>query len=160
MRRWISLNSPSFDWNKACIFCWDKQLTFYIDHCCSSSIVLNRRQTFHIEQPTAKQPSVYWDLHYNYIFFLFVNEKYSYFFWCLMFEGWFVCPLSCWLNLGLFFLLRYGGGSFSFSNLINGVTERFSTEFELQQVKWSSKSITSEYLYIHASGCQCWYFIL
>uniref|UniRef100_A0A3Q1B8L0 Aminopeptidase n=1 Tax=Amphiprion ocellaris TaxID=80972 RepID=A0A3Q1B8L0_AMPOC len=29
---------------------------------------------------------------------------------------------------------QYGGGSFSFSNLINGVTERFSTEFELQQV--------------------------
>uniref|UniRef100_A0A3Q1CHB3 Aminopeptidase n=1 Tax=Amphiprion ocellaris TaxID=80972 RepID=A0A3Q1CHB3_AMPOC len=29
----------------------------------------------------------------------------------------------------------YGGGSFSFSNLINGVTERFSTEFELQQLK-------------------------
>uniref|UniRef100_A0A3Q1BCN6 Aminopeptidase n=1 Tax=Amphiprion ocellaris TaxID=80972 RepID=A0A3Q1BCN6_AMPOC len=30
---------------------------------------------------------------------------------------------------------QYGGGSFSFSNLINGVTERFSTEFELQQLK-------------------------
>ncbi|XP_054590252.2 alanyl (membrane) aminopeptidase b, tandem duplicate 1 [Nothobranchius furzeri] len=30
---------------------------------------------------------------------------------------------------------EYGGGSFSFSNLINGVTERFSTEFELQQLK-------------------------
>uniref|UniRef100_A0A671SNZ9 Aminopeptidase n=1 Tax=Sinocyclocheilus anshuiensis TaxID=1608454 RepID=A0A671SNZ9_9TELE len=29
---------------------------------------------------------------------------------------------------------QYGGGSFSFSNLINGVTNRFSTEFELQQV--------------------------
>lgn len=29
---------------------------------------------------------------------------------------------------------RYGGGSFSFSNLINGVTKRFSSEFELQQV--------------------------
>ncbi|XP_041853604.1 aminopeptidase N-like isoform X2 [Melanotaenia boesemani] len=29
---------------------------------------------------------------------------------------------------------EYGGGSFSFSNLINGVTERFSTEFELQQL--------------------------
>ncbi|XP_068595878.1 aminopeptidase Ey-like [Brachionichthys hirsutus] len=30
---------------------------------------------------------------------------------------------------------QYGGGSFSFSNLINGVTERFSTEFELQQLR-------------------------
>uniref|UniRef100_A0A672KZS2 Aminopeptidase n=1 Tax=Sinocyclocheilus grahami TaxID=75366 RepID=A0A672KZS2_SINGR len=29
---------------------------------------------------------------------------------------------------------QYGGGSFSFSNLINGVTKRFSTQFELQQV--------------------------
>ncbi|KAG9340761.1 hypothetical protein JZ751_020353, partial [Albula glossodonta] len=28
---------------------------------------------------------------------------------------------------------QYGGGSFSFSNLINGVTKRFSTEFELKQ---------------------------
>uniref|UniRef100_A0A665WG25 Aminopeptidase n=1 Tax=Echeneis naucrates TaxID=173247 RepID=A0A665WG25_ECHNA len=33
---------------------------------------------------------------------------------------------------------QYGGGSFSFSNLINGVTERFSTEFELQQVSYST----------------------
>uniref|UniRef100_A0A7N8WQQ4 Aminopeptidase n=1 Tax=Mastacembelus armatus TaxID=205130 RepID=A0A7N8WQQ4_9TELE len=31
---------------------------------------------------------------------------------------------------------QYGGGSFSFSNLINGVTKRFSTEFELQQVRY------------------------
>uniref|UniRef100_A0A3P9H8D5 Aminopeptidase n=1 Tax=Oryzias latipes TaxID=8090 RepID=A0A3P9H8D5_ORYLA len=30
---------------------------------------------------------------------------------------------------------EYGGGSFSFSNLISGVTERFSTEFELQQLR-------------------------
>uniref|UniRef100_A0A3Q2ULB0 Aminopeptidase n=1 Tax=Fundulus heteroclitus TaxID=8078 RepID=A0A3Q2ULB0_FUNHE len=30
---------------------------------------------------------------------------------------------------------QYGGGSFSFSNLINGVTKRFSTEFELQQLR-------------------------
>ncbi|KAJ7997845.1 hypothetical protein DPEC_G00216390 [Dallia pectoralis] len=29
---------------------------------------------------------------------------------------------------------QYGGGSFSFSNLINGVTRRFSTEFELKQL--------------------------
>ncbi|XP_075860867.1 aminopeptidase N [Microcebus murinus] len=29
----------------------------------------------------------------------------------------------------------YGGGSFSFSNLIQGVTRRFSTEFELQQLQ-------------------------
>uniref|UniRef100_A0A3P8Q7G1 Aminopeptidase n=1 Tax=Astatotilapia calliptera TaxID=8154 RepID=A0A3P8Q7G1_ASTCA len=31
---------------------------------------------------------------------------------------------------------QYGGGSFSFSNLVNGVTKRFSTEFELQQVRY------------------------
>ncbi|XP_071753484.2 aminopeptidase N-like [Centroberyx gerrardi] len=30
---------------------------------------------------------------------------------------------------------QYGRGSFSFSNLINGITTRFSTEFELQQLK-------------------------
>ncbi|XP_069580456.1 aminopeptidase N-like [Brachyistius frenatus] len=30
---------------------------------------------------------------------------------------------------------QYGGGSFSFSNLINGVTERFSSEHELQELK-------------------------
>ncbi|XP_062403701.1 aminopeptidase N-like [Sardina pilchardus] len=30
---------------------------------------------------------------------------------------------------------EYGGGSFSFSNLINGVTKRFSTEFELKQLQ-------------------------
>uniref|UniRef100_A0A8K9V389 Aminopeptidase n=1 Tax=Oncorhynchus mykiss TaxID=8022 RepID=A0A8K9V389_ONCMY len=30
---------------------------------------------------------------------------------------------------------EYGGGSFSFSNLINSVTRRFSTEFELKQLK-------------------------
>ncbi|XP_059191202.1 aminopeptidase Ey-like [Centropristis striata] len=30
---------------------------------------------------------------------------------------------------------EYGGGSFSFSNLINGVTKRFSTEFELEQLQ-------------------------
>lgn len=29
---------------------------------------------------------------------------------------------------------QYGGGSFSFSNLISGVSRRFSTEFELQQL--------------------------
>ncbi|XP_077938220.1 aminopeptidase N-like isoform X1 [Gasterosteus aculeatus] len=34
-----------------------------------------------------------------------------------------------------FIFAEYGGGSFSFSNLINGVTKRFSTEFELQQLK-------------------------
>lgn len=33
---------------------------------------------------------------------------------------------------------RYGGGSFSFSNLINGVTKRFSSDFELQQVRDTS----------------------
>ncbi|KAF5927285.1 aminopeptidase N [Diceros bicornis minor] len=31
--------------------------------------------------------------------------------------------------------LDYGGGSFSFSNLIQGVTRRFSTEYELQQLE-------------------------
>uniref|UniRef100_A0AAR2IL25 Aminopeptidase n=1 Tax=Pygocentrus nattereri TaxID=42514 RepID=A0AAR2IL25_PYGNA len=30
---------------------------------------------------------------------------------------------------------QYGGGSFSFSNLINGITKRFSTEFELKQLE-------------------------
>ncbi|XP_036390835.1 alanyl (membrane) aminopeptidase b [Megalops cyprinoides] len=30
---------------------------------------------------------------------------------------------------------QYGGGSFSFSNLINGVTKRFSTDFELKQLQ-------------------------
>ncbi|XP_061102909.1 aminopeptidase Ey-like [Conger conger] len=30
---------------------------------------------------------------------------------------------------------QYGGGSFSFSNLIDGVTQRFSTEFELNQLR-------------------------
>ncbi|KAG2470641.1 AMPN Aminopeptidase, partial [Polypterus senegalus] len=30
---------------------------------------------------------------------------------------------------------QYGGGSFSFSNLIDGVTKRFSTTFELQQLE-------------------------
>ncbi|XP_036399366.1 aminopeptidase N-like [Megalops cyprinoides] len=30
---------------------------------------------------------------------------------------------------------EYGGGSFSFSNLIDGVTKRFSTEFELKQLQ-------------------------
>uniref|UniRef100_A0A3Q2YZV4 Aminopeptidase n=1 Tax=Hippocampus comes TaxID=109280 RepID=A0A3Q2YZV4_HIPCM len=30
---------------------------------------------------------------------------------------------------------QYGGGSFSFSNLINGVTKRFSSDFELKQLK-------------------------
>ncbi|KAI4898027.1 hypothetical protein NFI96_017466 [Prochilodus magdalenae] len=30
---------------------------------------------------------------------------------------------------------QYGGGSFSFSNLINGVTKRFSSEFELKQLE-------------------------
>ncbi|XP_043957728.1 aminopeptidase N-like [Gambusia affinis] len=30
---------------------------------------------------------------------------------------------------------QYGRGSFSFSNLINGITVRFSTEFELQELK-------------------------
>ncbi|KAM4733439.1 aminopeptidase N-like [Anableps anableps] len=34
---------------------------------------------------------------------------------------------------------QYGGGSFSFSNLINGVTKRFSTEFELQQLRQFKK---------------------
>ncbi|MCX7564616.1 ERAP1-like C-terminal domain-containing protein, partial [Xanthomonadaceae bacterium XH05] len=33
-----------------------------------------------------------------------------------------------------FIFNQYGGGSFSFSNLINGVTKRFSTPFELQQL--------------------------
>ncbi|XP_048471730.1 aminopeptidase Ey-like [Rhincodon typus] len=34
-----------------------------------------------------------------------------------------------------FLFEQYGGGSFSFSSLINGVTQRFSTEFELRQLE-------------------------
>uniref|UniRef100_A0A8C3V845 Aminopeptidase n=2 Tax=Catharus ustulatus TaxID=91951 RepID=A0A8C3V845_CATUS len=34
---------------------------------------------------------------------------------------------------------QYGGGSFSFSNLISGVTQRFSSEFELQQLEQFKK---------------------
>uniref|UniRef100_A0A3B3Q832 Aminopeptidase n=1 Tax=Paramormyrops kingsleyae TaxID=1676925 RepID=A0A3B3Q832_9TELE len=34
---------------------------------------------------------------------------------------------------------QYGGGSFSFSNLINGVTKRFSTAFELRQLEQFKK---------------------
>ncbi|XP_041081686.1 aminopeptidase Ey-like [Polyodon spathula] len=34
---------------------------------------------------------------------------------------------------------QYGGGSFSFSNLINGVTQRFSSEFELKQLEQFQK---------------------
>ncbi|KAK2841766.1 hypothetical protein Q5P01_011966 [Channa striata] len=34
---------------------------------------------------------------------------------------------------------EYGGGSFSFANLINGVTKRFSTQFELEQLKQFKK---------------------
>ncbi|XP_073724650.1 alanyl (membrane) aminopeptidase b, tandem duplicate 1 [Misgurnus anguillicaudatus] len=30
---------------------------------------------------------------------------------------------------------QYGGGSFSFANLVNGVTKRFSTEYELKQLQ-------------------------
>ncbi|KAF7212955.1 aminopeptidase N-like [Nothobranchius furzeri] len=30
---------------------------------------------------------------------------------------------------------QYGQGSFSFTNLISGITMRFSTEFELQELK-------------------------
>uniref|UniRef100_A0A8B9KU02 Aminopeptidase n=1 Tax=Astyanax mexicanus TaxID=7994 RepID=A0A8B9KU02_ASTMX len=49
---------------------------------------------------------------------------------------------------------EYGGGSFSFSNLINGVTKRFSTEFELKQqngappldLKWFSLDQLGLYL--------------
>ncbi|XP_058851581.1 aminopeptidase Ey-like [Acipenser ruthenus] len=34
---------------------------------------------------------------------------------------------------------QYGGGSFSFSSLINGVTQRFSSEFELKQLEQFQK---------------------
>uniref|UniRef100_A0A9L0JQY8 Aminopeptidase n=1 Tax=Equus asinus TaxID=9793 RepID=A0A9L0JQY8_EQUAS len=37
--------------------------------------------------------------------------------------------------------LDYGGGSFSFSNLIRGVTRRFSTEYELKQAKSKENNI-------------------
>ena len=43
-------------------------------------------------------------------------------------------PPCSWL-LSLLPSCSYGGGSFSFSNLIQGVTRRFSTEFELQPVR-------------------------
>uniref|UniRef100_A0A8C4HYL1 Aminopeptidase n=1 Tax=Dicentrarchus labrax TaxID=13489 RepID=A0A8C4HYL1_DICLA len=33
------------------------------------------------------------------------------------------------------YIFQYGKGSFSFSNLINGITKRFSSEFELQELK-------------------------
>ncbi|KAF3689288.1 Aminopeptidase N [Channa argus] len=35
--------------------------------------------------------------------------------------------------------VRYGGGSFSFANLINGVTKRFSSQFELEQLEQFKK---------------------
>nr|XP_006629062.1 PREDICTED: aminopeptidase N [Lepisosteus oculatus] len=38
-----------------------------------------------------------------------------------------------------FIFTQYGGGSFSFSNLISGVTKRFSTEFELRQLEQFQK---------------------
>ncbi|XP_055517309.1 aminopeptidase Ey-like isoform X2 [Leucoraja erinacea] len=38
-----------------------------------------------------------------------------------------------------FIFQQYGGGSFSFSSLISSVTERFSTEFELSQLKQFQK---------------------
>ncbi|XP_040896382.1 aminopeptidase N-like [Toxotes jaculatrix] len=34
-----------------------------------------------------------------------------------------------------FIFQQYGRGSFSFANLVNGITKRFSTEFELQELK-------------------------
>lgn len=34
------------------------------------------------------------------------------------------------------FFFSYGGGSFSFGQLISGVTKRFSTEFEYKQVQF------------------------
>lgn len=39
-------------------------------------------------------------------------------------------------NEQYFFVFRYGKASFSFSNLIHGITRRFSSEFELQEVCW------------------------
>ncbi|XP_044048314.1 aminopeptidase N-like isoform X2 [Siniperca chuatsi] len=43
---------------------------------------------------------------------------------------------------------QYGGGSFSFSNLINGVTKRFSTEFELQQLSQLKTVCTLDLKYV------------
>lgn len=46
----------------------------------------------------------------------------------------------------------YGGGSFSFSNLIQAVTRRFSTEYELQQVRSHSPALGSAYFLRRPKG--------
>lgn len=50
---------------------------------------------------------------------------------------------ECWsIFIHVFFIFiffRYGKGSFSFANLISGVTRRFSTEFELLEVSCPQK---------------------
>lgn len=38
------------------------------------------------------------------------------------------------MSIIFLFFISYGRGSFSFSNLVNGITKRFSTDFELQEV--------------------------
>lgn len=53
------------------------------------------------------------------------------------------------LNCTLCF--RYGKGSFSFSNLVSGITKRFSTEFELQEV-------CSAHSHYQTNGCSLWVF--
>lgn len=50
------------------------------------------------------------------------------------------------------FVFRYGKGSFSFGNLISGVTKRFSTEFELLEVCCPSKATK----YHNSCKCPCW----
>lgn len=47
-------------------------------------------------------------------------------------------------------LHSYGGGSFSFANLIQGVTRRFSTEYELQQVR--TRLVPSQVLFVPVEG--------
>lgn len=38
-------------------------------------------------------------------------------------------------NVIIYFFCRYGGGAFSFSRLITGITANFNTEFDLKLVR-------------------------
>lgn len=53
---------------------------------------------------------------------------------CVSFVVVHLCMVFC-------FSFSYGGGSFSFSKLILGITESFNTDVELQQVLISSEMI-------------------
>lgn len=54
--------------------------------------------------------------------------------WCLFLAGVGASFMQKIFLLNVVLSLRYGGGLFAFHNLINGITMRFSTEFELQEV--------------------------